>query len=173
MKKITPMQIKGDVVPPLLPKVARKKSVFRICVLILVLPLVFALILFRIYGVDTKHESRGSIWWPERGRNLIPPAASEITLRRDLLDHYAVYTVTEKELNVFLDKRFAPPGKTLNSFSERLAADPDTVGIEIGPFGWEVTKNTVSYDYCASNGGVHSYYHDTKTGLTYQSSAYW
>ena len=104
MKEITPAQIKGEGGPPPLPKSPRHKIILKICVLVLALPIVFALILFRIYGVDTKHESRGSIWWPERGRNLIPSTASEITLRRDFLDHYAVYTVTEKELNAFLDR---------------------------------------------------------------------
>lgn len=173
MKEITPAHIKGEGGPPPLPKSPRHKIILKICVLVLALPIVFALILFRIYGVDTKHESRGSIWWPERGRNLIPSTASEITLRRDFLDHYAVYTVTEKELNAFLDQRFARPGKALNSFSERLPAHSDTIGKVIGPFGWEVTENTVSYTYTASNGGSHNYYHDTKSGLTYQSSAYW
>ena len=145
MKEITPAQIKGEGGPPPLPKSPRHKIILKICVLVLALPIVFALILFRIYGVDTKHESRGSIWWPERGRNLIPPTASEITLRRDFLDHDAVYTVTEKELNDFLDQRFSRPGKALNSFSERLPAHSDTIGKVVGPFGWEVTENTVSY----------------------------
>ena len=173
MTVITPTQIKGEVVPPPLPKLVRKKNVLKICVLISVVLIVFVLILFRTYGVDTKHETRGSIWWPERGRNLIPPTASEITLRRDFLDHDAVYTVTEKELNDFLDQRFSRPGKALNSFSERLPAHSDTIGKVVGPFGWEVTENTVSYTYTASNGGSHNYYHDTKSGLTYQSSVYW
>ena len=43
----------------------------------------------------------------------------------------------------------------------------------IGRLGWVVTKQTVVYDYAASNGGVHTYYHDPTTGRTYQSSAYW
>jgi len=135
--------------------------------------MVFALTLFRIYGVDTHHASRGSIWWPERCRNLIPPTATDITLRRDLLDHYATYTVSEKDLNAFLDKRFARPGEALDSFSERSPAKPETIGNAIGPLGWVVTKDTVVYTYTASNGGAHNYYHDTNTGLTYQSSAYW
>ena len=131
------------------------------------------LILFRIYGVDTHHQSRAGIWWPERGRNLIPPTATDITLRRDLLDHYATYTVSEKDLNAFLDKRFARPGKALDSFSERRPAAPKEIGNIIDPLGWVVTEETVFYGYSASNGGGHSYYHDTKTGLTYQDSAYW
>lgn len=173
MKEITPAQIKGEGGPPPLPKSPRHKIILKICVLVLALPIVFALILFRIYGVDTKHETRGSIWWPERGRNLIPPTASEITLRRDLLDHYALYTVAEKELNAFLDKRFGRPGEALSSFSERLPVEAETIGKVMGPFGWEVTADTVLYVYCASNGGAHYYYHDTKSGLTYQISAYW
>ena len=62
MTVITPTQIKGEVVPPPLPKLVRKKNVLKICVLISVVLIVFVLILFRTYGVDTKHETRGSIW---------------------------------------------------------------------------------------------------------------
>ena len=46
--------------------------------------------LYWIFGTDTHHSDRGSIWWSERGRSLIPPAATDITLRQDLLDHYAI-----------------------------------------------------------------------------------
>ena len=143
------------------------------CVIVFALVLVFALILFRIYGTDTQHASRDSIWWTERGRNLIPPTATDITLRQDFLDHYAIYTVSEKDLNAFLDKRFARPGQTLDSYSERRPASSKSIGSTIGPLGWKVTADTVSYTYAASNGGTHDYYHDTRTGLTYQSSAYW
>jgi len=150
-----------------------RRLVFKACVVILAFTMVFALSLFRIYGVDTHHASRSGIWWPERGRNLIPPTATDITLRRDLLDHYAIYTISEKDLNAFLDKRFARDGKTLDSFSERSPANPKEIGNAIGPLGWIVTKDTVEYNYNASNGGSHRYYHDTKTGRTYQDSAYW
>ena len=142
---------------------------------LIILPLVMVcgLMLFRIYGTDTHHENWESIWWTARGRSLIPPTATDITLRQDFLDHYALYTISEKNLNAFLDSHFARPGKKLDSFSERSPAKPDTVGDRIGPLGWKVTEDTVSYTYAASNGGIHNYYHDTKTGLTYQTSAYW
>lgn len=143
------------------------------CAIILALVLVFALTLFWIYGTDTHHANRKSIWWTERGQNLIPPGAADITLKQDFLDHYTTYTVTEKELNAFLDKRFARPGKTLDSFSDRKPADPNRIENEVGPLGFVVTEDTVRYSYSASNGGGHTYYHDTKTGLTYQDSAYW
>ena len=150
-----------------------RRHVLRVCAAILALAMVFALPLIRIYGVDTHHATRGSIWWPERGRNLIPPMATEITLRRSLLDHYATYSIRERDLNAFLDERFASPGEALDSFSERSPADPEMIGEEIGPLGWEITAGTVMYTYAASNGGAHCYYHDPQTGLTYQSSAYW
>ena len=168
----TPIKGQGDLAPPHR-KSPRHRIVLKICVLILALPMVFALILFRIYGTDTHHDSRGSIWWPERGRNLIPPGATDITLRRDLLDHYAIYTISEKDLNAFLDKRFARSGDPLDSFSERSPVNPKKLGTAIGPLGWMVTTDTVEYTYVASNGGTHNYYHDTETGRTYQSSAYW
>jgi len=168
----SPIKRQKDLPPPQ-PSSPRRKVILKVCVVILALPVVFALILFRIYGVDTHHADRSSIWWPERGRNLIPPTAADITLRRDLLDHYAIYTISEKDLNAFLDRRFARPGKVLDSFSERSPAHADTVGKPVGPLGWVVTENTVSYHYTARNGGGQHYYHDTESGLTYQKSAYW
>lgn len=132
-----------------------------------------SLSLFRIYGLVTHHSSRSGIWWPERCRNLIPPAATDIALRRDLLDHYAVYTIGEKDLNAFLNVRFARPGEKLDSFSERSAVSPAMIGKALGPLGWVVTKDTVTYSYAASNGGGHTFCHDTRTGRTYQCSAYW
>jgi hypothetical protein len=155
--------------PPPLPKAPHRGLFLKVCIAILALTMVFALTLFRIYGVDTHHQSRNSIWWPERGRNLIPPTATDITLRRDLLDHYAIYTVSEKDLRAFLDKRFGP-GMAL---SEGSPVTPADIGKAVGSLGWLVTEDTVIYSYTASNGGVHDYCHDTKTGRTYQSSAYW
>ena len=151
--------------PPPLPKAPHRRPFLKVCVVILALPTVFALILFWIYGTDTHHASRSSIWWTERGRNLIPPPATDITLRQDFLDHYATYTVSTKDLNAFL--------QTLDSGSELSPVRPDTIGKVIGPLGWKATENTVSHTYVVGNGGAHNYYHDTKSGLTYQSSAYW
>lgn len=174
MKQANESPITGQEEPnPPQSKSSLSGIVLKVFVVILALALVLAATLFWTYGVDTHHASRSSIWWPERGRNLIPPAATDITLRRDLLDHYAIYTITEKDLNAFLDKRFARPGEALDSFSERSPANPENIGNAIGPLGWIVTKDTVEYTYVASNGGAHNYYHDTKTGRTYQSSAYW
>jgi len=150
----SPIEEQKHLAPPQSTSLLRR-LVLRVCVVILALIMVLALTLFRIYGVDTHHASRGS------------------TLRRDLLDHYATYTVSEKDLNAFLDKRFARPGEKLDSFSERSPAKPETVGKAIGPLGWVVTKDTVVYTYYASNGGGHTYVHDTNTGRTYQRSVYW
>ena len=174
MKQTTTSPIKGSEDPSFpQSRSPRPRIVLKVSVAILALTMVFALTLFRIYGVDTHHATRSSIWWPEECRNMTPPAATDITLRRDLFDHYAIYTVSEKHLNAFLDKRFARPGKTLDSFSERSPAKTEIIGKAIGPLGWLVTKDTVMYSYTASNGGAHNFYHDTSTGRTYQSSAYW
>lgn len=134
---------------------------------------VCALLLFWIYGTDTHHSSRSTIWWTERGRNLIPPAATDITLRQDMLDHYVVYTIRESDLNDFLNTRFAREGEVLDSYAERSPVKADRVGVTVGPLDWVFTEDTVTYSYAASNGGTHDYYHDTKTGRTYQKSAYW
>jgi len=143
------------------------------CGIVVALMLVLSLVLFRVYGVDSHHTNRNSIWWSARGRSLIPPTATDITLQQDLLDHYATYTVAEQDLNAFLNRRFALNGSVIDSFSERGRPAPKKIGNAIGRLGWIVTKDTVVYDYTASNGGVHTYYHDPTTGRTYQSSAYW
>ena len=131
------------------------------------------LILFRMYGLDTHHETRSSIWWPERLRNLIPAAATNITLQRDILDHCAIYTISEKDLNTYLNGRFSSDGEKLDSFSEREIVGSETIGDEIGPLGWVITKDMVVYEYYASNGGNHTYYYSPASGRAYQSSAYW
>ena len=175
MKQSTSPLIKGqeDLAPPQSKAPHSRRIALKVCIVILALTMVLVLTLFRIYGVDTHHANRDSIWWPERGRNLIPPAATDITLQRDLLDHYAIYTISEQDLNAFLDDRFASSGGVIDSFSERANPNPREIGNAIGRLGWVVTKDTVVYDYAASNGGLHTYYHDPTTGRTYQSSAYW
>lgn len=150
-----------------------RRRVLETCVALLALAAVFGAAFSWTYGVDSHHESRGSIWWPERCRELIPPAATGITLQRDLLDHYATYKVSERDLNAFLDERFARDGETLDSFGTRSPVSPAEVGQAIGRLGWVVTKSTVTYSFTAANGGVHTFHHDPETGWTYQSSAYW
>lgn len=151
----------------------RRGRVLKVCGVIFALVMVFALTLIWIYGTDTHHTSRNSIWWSERGRNLIPPAATDITLRQDFLDHYATYRISEADLHDFLNKRFADKGATLDTLGDRTPVNPERIGNEVGPLGFVVTENTTVYSYAARNGGVHDYYHDSKTGLTYQDSAYW
>jgi len=146
--------------------------ILKSCVVVFILATTIALSLFRIYGMETRHESRSSIWWSERVRGLTPATATKISLQRDVLDHYATYTILEKDLNAFLDVRFANGG-TLHSFNERKGADAKEIGKVIGRLGWVVTTDTVVYHYAASNGGLSSFYHDPVTGLTYQSSAHW
>lgn len=151
----------------------QRNPVSRIIGVIFALVSGFALILFWIYGTSTHHADRGSIWWTERGRNLIPPAATGITLQQDFLDHYATYTIKEASLNKFLNRRFADNGTPIDSFSDRSPVRADRIGTKIGRLGWVITENTVLYSYPASNGGMHDYYHDAETGFTYQESAYW
>ena len=67
----------------------------------------------------------------------------------------------------------AAKGKKLDSFGHRTRANPKLIGKEVGPLGWVVTEDAVLYSYSAINGGGHDYYHDSKTGRTYQDSAYW
>ena len=124
---------------------------------------VIALALAWFYGLDSHHASRDSIW-PERGRNLIPPTATDITLHRDLLTHWATYTVSEEDLNEFFEAF---------EYVERTEVDPARVGEAIGRFDWVVTEESVHYHFTTSNGAGQSYTHDPTTGLTYQVAQYW
>lgn len=143
------------------------------CAFVLLIWAILGSGLFWIYATETNHSSRNSIWWTERGRNLIPPEATDIKLQQDFLDHYTTYKIKEKDLNKFLNQRFADDGEILDSFSERSAVDVNQIGKPIGRMGWIITSQTVEYSYTASNGGVHRYFHDPSTGKTYQESAYW
>lgn len=174
MKQSTSPPINGKGSPALpCSKSSLRRTILRVCIVLLILTTGFALTLFRIYRADTRHESRGSIWWLERGRNLIPSAAIDITLQRDLLDHRAVYTISEKNLNAFLSERFAGDRTLLDSSSEGSRLPSEETRNAVDRLGWVVAKDEVVYRYAASNGGVHSYYHNPTTGLTYQSSGYW
>lgn len=75
---------------------------------------------------------------------MIPPTATDITRRRDLLNHDAIDTVSEKDLNTCLSLRFARPGEVLDADSRRVRLKPDTVGKAIEPLGWLATTNRVS-----------------------------
>lgn len=130
-----------------------------------------AILLFWIYGTQTQHANRNSIWWTARGRGLIPPGATDISLEQDFLDHYATYKITEKDLNHFLNQRFAKDGHGFSS--ERRPIDPKRIDKPLGRLDWVVPAQTVVYSCYSSNGTTHTYYHDPKTGQTYQESAYW
>lgn len=132
-----------------------------------------ALTLFWIYGTDTHHTSRNSIWWPTAAQSLIPPAATDITLRQDRLDHYATYKISQADLHDFVKKHFADDGASTLRGTDGKFVDRKMIGTTVGPFGWVVTKDTIVYSYVKRNGTLHEYYHDVKTGSTYQDSAYW
>lgn len=128
-------------------------------------------LLFWHYGLDSHHETPGSLSeiLDDRILRLTPPEAREITLQRDFLDHFAIYTIDEKDLTAFIDRYF----EVEDSFSERTFVKNDRVGEAIGRLGWVVPEGCVSYGYAAGNGGVSTYYHDPATGSTYQESAHW
>ena len=128
-------------------------------------------LLFWHYGLDSHHEAPDSLYpaLDDRIISLTPPGARDITLQRDFLDHFATYTIDEKELTGFLDRHFGVEG----SLSERSLVGADTMGKAIGRLGWVVPEGCVSYSYAASNGGVSTYFHDPATGSTYQESAHW
>jgi hypothetical protein len=145
---------------------------FKVCGVILAVMILLALVPAWIYGVNSHHDSPDSVW-PPRAQSLIPPTATNITLHRDFLDCYVTYTVAEKDLNVFLNERFARDGEVIDSYAERSRSNPNDIGKAIGRLGFVVTGETVSYHYTTSNGAGSAYFHDPTTGLTYQDSAYW
>lgn len=165
---------KGDLAPPQ-STTSGMGSILKGCGIILALMMMLVLVLSWIYSVDSHHSSRGSIWWPSRGRSLIPPTATDITLHRDLLDHWASYTVSEEDLNAFLDERFRTRGigGDLDSYSERGSANRENFLKAYADLGWVYTEGMVHYHYTTKNGAGSSYYHHPTTGLTYQDSAYW
>ena len=158
---------------PAQPATSVKGRLVKACFTVLALMTVCVLCLLWIYQVESHHSNRDSIWWPSRGRSLIPPAATDITLQRDLLDHPATYKVSEADLNAFLDERFARQGENLDSYSERSGVDREWFMRAYADLGWVWREGMVQYHYTTSNGAASAYYHDPTTGLTYQVSAYW
>lgn len=145
----------------------RRLHPLGLCALIVVVPVTLvALLALWVYGLDTHHATRGGIWWSETARELTPPAARDITLQRDFLDHRALYTISTTDLEGFL----------LQRFGEVVEADPlppSRLGEGIGELGWKVTPGSTSYDTWTPNGAATYFYHDPATGLTYQESAHW
>ena len=144
------------------------RPLFRVLAVLLGLVVIVGLGVLRVFILDSSHETTRTIL-PGRTKDLIPPTATEITLQRDLLDHYAVYTIREEQLVAFLNERF----DVADAYAERSQMDPAKIGQPIGVLGWVVKPGSVSYSYAASNGGVSSYYHDPVSGRTYQESAHW
>lgn len=148
----------------------RRSPLLTGCLVSLLLLSGLGLALGRVYGLDTHHDTRADIWWPSDGVSLIPPTATDITLRRDTLDHFALYTVSRADLNAFLDRRFAREGETLDSASVKGTFEAGRV---VGPFGWVAEEGACSFTYTTPNGAASHFYHNPSTGLTYQESAYW
>ena len=149
------------------------QSTLRVgCMVGLLLLLIPTLLWTWFYVLDSHHANRDSIG-PGRIYSLTPPTATNITLQKDFLDHYATYIVLEKDLNAFLDKRFRTGDEVLHSFEDRSKPDASEIGQPLQHFGWIVTEDMVVYHYTASNGGGHTYYHNPTTGWTYQDSAHW
>lgn len=128
-------------------------------------------LLFWHYGLDSRHDTPGSLFpvLDERIISLTPPEARDIVLQRDFLDHFATYTIDEKDLTAFIDRHF----EIEDSFSERSFVNSNRVGEAMGRMDWIVPEGCVWYSYAAGNGGVSNYYHDPATGSTYQDSAHW
>ena len=133
---------------------------------LLIVAFVVGVVLFSIYGRCTHHENRDSIWWGERGKNLIPSTAVDLTLQQDFLDHDVLYTISDSDLHRFLKQQFP------KSF-EREEVNAADLGKRVGSLGWEMTDQSVVYTAYAQNGTAHYFYHDLKSGQTYQVSAYW
>jgi len=128
--------------------------------------------LYLYYGIDAHYDHRDRIS-PVRGRALIPPAATDITLDRHFpIDHEAWFTVNEKDLNAFFDEHYGR-GQELDSHAERRPLGRDVFEERYASLGWVWHEGIVSYGYSAANGGSQTYIHDSATGRTYHRSIYW
>lgn len=133
--------------------------------LILALAALFAGALFWFFGVDHHHETASTIL-PGRVRDLTPPTATDIILRRDFfLDHSATYIVSEEDLVAFLDEYFGG--------SDRSAHDPGALEHVGAERDWTWSAELVEFHCSAANGSGSSYFHDRTSGQTYQVSAHW
>ncbi len=132
--------------------------------------------LYVYFGIDSNYTDRADVS-PERGRALIPPAATDITLDRHFpIDHEAWFTIEEKDLNAFFDEHYGR-GRglswDLDSYSERRPVSRERFEGDYGFLDWVWHDEIVSYSYSAANGGAQRYLHDPATGRTYHSARYW
>ena len=114
----------------------RLKRILLGCGFIFAIPVMgVALILFWIHGTDTHHTNRSSIWWPTAAKDLIPPAATDITLRQDHLDHYAIYTISQADLHDFVQEHFADNGASVLQDRDGKFVAREMIGTTVGPVG--------------------------------------
>ena len=130
--------------------------------------------LYAYFELDSNYTDQADVS-PERGRALIPPAATDITLDRHFpIDHEAGFTIEEKDLNAFFDEHYGRGrGQELDSYSERRPVSREKFEERYGSVGWAWHEGIVSYSYSARNGGGQTYIHDPSTGRTYHFSRYW
>lgn len=143
----------------------RSSPFLRALLVVLSIAALGAALIFWIYGKDAHYDRAASVW-PGTERELTPPAATDITLQRDFLDHFAIYTVPQEDLEAFFRSRF-------ERTEEGTLASAVSVGKPMGRLGWIVPEGCLVYSHYTPNGAASTYYHDPATGSTYQSSAHW
>ena len=128
--------------------------------------------LYLYFGVDAHYDERGGVA-PDRGRALIPPAATDITLDRHFpIDHEAWFTVEQEDLHAFFARHYSDD-RDLDLNSERRGMSREAFEERYGFLQWKWHEGIRSYGYSARNGGSQTYVHDPATGRTYHFSRYW
>ena len=91
--------------------------------------------LYLYFGIDSNYTDRADVR-PERGRALIPPAATDITLdRHPPVDREAWVAVHEMGLNAFFDEHHGRD-QELDSYAEWRLVARDALGERDAALGW-------------------------------------
>ena len=128
--------------------------------------------LYLYFGVDAHYDQRDDVG-PDRGRALLPPGATDITLDRHFpIDHEAWFTVDEGELNDYFDAHYRR-AEDRASYLDKKPISRERFEEHYSFLGWEWHEGIRAYHFSARNGGGQTYIHDSATGRTYHDSAYW
>ncbi len=117
---------------------------------------------------STSHHDTPSSMFPMYG-DLTPPKATDITLHAAGLDHTAEYTVSQADLERFLEayfQGFEGPDPIDEEWFDRVLEGS-------GGVDWPWHEGVVNYDMWMARGTSHRILYDPKTARAYQESAHW
>lgn len=114
-----------------------------------------------------------------RSQRYLPPAATNIQMRKHANGYLARYQLPASELTAYLDNMWKEHGSQSAVergvfFGEGQPVDPETFAMQFGELGWECPPQTIMYSSPSeADGGGAFYYVDAANGMVYQRTGFW